>query len=952
MLPPTVTVVRGAATDPAALTALTVALQGAGVRVQVTDRPESGPLTVYLGGATENPATADVLATLSAGNTEGLPAEGYVLATGSSHGRQLVALAGVDPTGTFYAVQSFRQLLSAAARSRLLPVVHVRDWPAAQVRGTIEGFYGTPWSHASRLDQLDFYGQHKMNTYEYSPKDDPYLRERWRDLYPADKLADLKELVDRANANHVRLTYALSPGLSVCYSSETDIATLIAKFEQVYAIGVRAFDIPLDDISYTNWNCPADATKFGTGGAAAGAAQSYLLNRINQDFIAKHSDVRRLETVATEYYSITDSPYKTALREQLDKNVIVMWTGTAVIPTTITVAQTKTAEQVFGHDMLLWDNYPVNDYMRGRTPMSPYLGRQDGVASAQVGIVANPMNQAAASKVDLFGVADFAWNDTGFDPRVSWLAGAYEYAHGNQRVVDALRWYADAENWMQTIDPVEAPRLAAAVSAFWSAWQHDDQHGIAVFQQQVRDFAQAPTILRAGLEPAFATETGPWLDAMTSWGQAMKLSLDMLRAQRSGDGARAWADRQQIPALVAAAAHQVDPIDGTTHVKVANTVADAFVRDALATNDRWFGLSSTASWSVTGGPAAASGSSLTNVTDRNLDTSYVAAAAPVSGDALVISAASAAPLSAVLVAVPAGRRTAAEVDVRTSGQWQPIGRISSGYAELPVKGLSVDAVRLRWLENSTAPAVAEVVPVPSGVPAALTVDPAALVADAGAQVSATLTVASTALAAVRGRLQVTAPASVTVTPASVDVSVRRGDQTQIPLAVTVSASAPTGAKQLTVTLAGRIFQVPLHIYPHTLGTNVALASAGASATASCVEIDDPSRFGAPFGNDGDPQTRWSSCYDDNAWWTVKLAGSYPLSKVVIQWEASYASAYKLQVSSDGTTWTTVADQSHGSGGVETVRFDPVNASYLRMQGAKRALQWGYSFYELQAYPAG
>ncbi|WP_279579573.1 hypothetical protein [Fodinicola feengrottensis] len=114
------------------------------------------------------------------------------------------------------------------------------------------------------------------------------------------------------------------------------------------------------------------------------------------------------------------------------------------------------------------------------------------------------------------------------------------------------------------------------------------------------------------------------------------------------------------------------------------------------------------------------------------------------------------------MAVPAGRRTAAEVDVRTSGQWQPIGRISSGYAELPVKGLSVDAVRLRWLENSTAPAVAEVVPVPSGVPAALTVDPAALVADAGAQVSATLTVASTALAAVRGRLQVTAPASVTV----------------------------------------------------------------------------------------------------------------------------------------------------------------------------------------------
>jgi hyaluronoglucosaminidase len=58
----------------------------------------------------------------------------------------------------------------------------------------------------------------KANTYIYAPKDDPYHRDKWREPYPADKLAELRDLVDRARANHVRFTFALSLGTSVCYS--------------------------------------------------------------------------------------------------------------------------------------------------------------------------------------------------------------------------------------------------------------------------------------------------------------------------------------------------------------------------------------------------------------------------------------------------------------------------------------------------------------------------------------------------------------------------------------------------------------------------------------------------------------------------------------------------------------------------------------------------------------
>ncbi|MGX1625844.1 beta-N-acetylglucosaminidase domain-containing protein [Streptomyces sp. NPDC055506] len=47
--------------------------------------------------------------------------------------------------------------------------------------------------------------------------------------------------------------------------------------------------------------------------------------------MATHPGVERLQTVPTEYYDLADSPYKTALRTQLDKAVIVEWTGVGVI---------------------------------------------------------------------------------------------------------------------------------------------------------------------------------------------------------------------------------------------------------------------------------------------------------------------------------------------------------------------------------------------------------------------------------------------------------------------------------------------------------------------------------------------------------------------------------------------------------------------------------------------
>ncbi|MGW3645983.1 beta-N-acetylglucosaminidase domain-containing protein [Streptomyces sp. NPDC000878] len=556
-VPKQVVEVIGKATDPAARTLVERVLRDAGartIRTVTAGRPiPPAALTVYVGGPTENPATAKALKHLGAKPPTQLPSGGYTLATGKG----TVALSGVDTTGTFYAAQTLRQLITHNS----VPSATVRDWPTTSLRGVIEGFYGAPWTQQDRLSQLDFYGRTKQNVYVYSPKDDPYLRANWRDEYPPAQLATLKQLVDRATENHVRFTYALSPGLSVCYSSAADVKALVAKFESLYAIGVRSFAVPLDDISYTAWNCAADKEKFGTGGGAAGAAQSTLLNNVVKDFVDAHTDVTPLEMVPTEYSDLADSPYKTALREQLNPSVVVEWTGVGVIAPTITTEQARQAKELFGHPILIWDNYPVNDYTTSRLLLGPYTGREAGVPTQVTGITANPMIQAEASKLALFTSASYAWNPKAYDPRAAFLASVRDFAATSsapKSTAAALRVFAE-NNYSSLLDSTESPTLTPLLKTFTTAYENGDDLAKAAdaLTAYFKAMTEAPADLRANLANSrFLTETSTWLDKLGAYGEAGTTAVDLMLAQTNGDTdsvstlyARLQSQRKQLDAV-------------------------------------------------------------------------------------------------------------------------------------------------------------------------------------------------------------------------------------------------------------------------------------------------------------------------------------------------------------------------------------------------------------------
>jgi hypothetical protein len=126
-------------------------------------------------------------------------------------------------------------------------------------------------------------------------------------------------------------------------------------------------------------------------------------------------------------------------------------------------------------------------------------------------------------------------------------------------------------------------------------------------------------------------------------------------------------------------------------------------------------------------------------------------------------------------------------------------------------------------------------------------------------------------------------------------------------------------------------------------TNVAL---NRPATASSQENV---AFPAPNAVDGNTGTRWSSAFADPQWLQVDLGSSQALCKVVLNWEAAYGKAFQVQVSPNGSTWTTVYSTTTGTGGTQTLNVTGTGR-YLRIYGTTRATQYGYSLWEVAAYP--
>jgi hypothetical protein len=100
--------------------------------------------------------------------------------------------------------------------------------------------------------------------------------------------------------------------------------------------------------------------------------------------------------------------------------------------------------------------------------------------------------------------------------------------------------------------------------------------------------------------------------------------------------------------------------------------------------------------------------------------------------------------------------------------------------------------------------------------------------------------------------------------------------------------------------------------------------------------------------DGNTSTRWSSAFSDPQWLQVDLGATAAISQVVLNWESAYARAYQIQVSNDGTNWSSIYTTTTGAGGTEALTVSGTGR-YVRMYGTQRATGYGYSLWEFGIY---
>ena len=449
--------------------------------------------------------------------------EGYFIRINSKE----IVLAGNDEQGTFYAVQTLKQLL----KDNQLPITEITDYPEVRFRGVVEGFYGTPWSHEARLRQLRFYGQNKMNTYIYGPKDDPYHSSpNWRLPYPAQEAKQIKELVQVAKENAVNFVWAIHPGKDIMWNQE-DRDNLLAKFEKMYELGVRSYAVFFDDIS---------------GEGTKADKQAELLNYIDEQFVKVKKDVTPLIMCPTEYnksWSNVKGGYLTTLGTKLNPSIHIMWTGDRVIAD-MYEGDTEKGGMAWINNLIqrpayVWWNFPVSDYVRDHLLMGPVYGNDLHIAHMMSGFVTNPMEHAESSLLAIYGVASYSWNPDQYNSEKAWKDAIKAVLPSAAKELEIFATHnsdlgANGHGYRRD----ESVALKPVAERFLNEYLNKGTHQAEDFLNLLETFVlmqEVADILMTNTEnPALIAEMKPWLIQHKLMGELGEVVLALTNAYELG----------------------------------------------------------------------------------------------------------------------------------------------------------------------------------------------------------------------------------------------------------------------------------------------------------------------------------------------------------------------------------------------------------------------------------
>lgn len=426
-----------------------------------------------------------------------------------------VYIVGNDPRGVYYGLRTFQQL----SKNSEIPLGEIIDYPDLEYRGVVEGFYGTPWSHEKRLRQIEFYGENKLNTYIYGPKDDPYHSSpNWRKPYPTKEAEQLQELVQKANKNYVDFVWAIHPGKDIQWN-DTDRQHLLRKFEDMYQLGVRAFAVFFDDIS---------------GEGTNPQKQAELLNFLHTEFVEKKKDVNPLIMCPTEYnkgWSNPEKRYLETLGEVLHPSIHIMWTGNTVVAD-IDKATMEWINAKIKRKAYIWWNFPVSDYVRNHMLLGAAYGNTNDIKDDMSGFVSNPMEHPEASMIAIYGVADYTWNVATYDSEQAWhKAMARLMPQNKTALLTFAKHSSDLGVNGHQYRRVESVEFAPVAKEFLKNLTKEKNPQIERVQKEFDNIISAAKQLLSTKEnPLLIEELRPWLLQLEVVGQQGKQAIELYEA--------------------------------------------------------------------------------------------------------------------------------------------------------------------------------------------------------------------------------------------------------------------------------------------------------------------------------------------------------------------------------------------------------------------------------------
>ncbi|MBR5086697.1 MAG: beta-N-acetylglucosaminidase domain-containing protein [Muribaculaceae bacterium] len=390
----------------------------------------------------------------------------HILNLTSQGGVAQVTIVGENTDATFCGLASLEQMLDKGTKK--LPCVTIYDYADVKNRGIIEGYYGVPYTAEVTKDLFRFMARYKMNSYMYGAKSDPYHSRYWGDPYPTTiseeqlrigylTLDMMRDITRVAHETKVNFIWAIHPGKAFANGEDPQVLDkIMAKFESMHQLGVRQFGVFVDDVGV-----PSDPAIMKLCADNLSELQHRIDARWNKAGTLVTDTVKPLHYVPQLYaYSWVSQEraceFFESLRTTPEKiNIYITGANVWSVPNNEDLDVVKSW---LGRDVSWWWNYPCNDQdptklfvmdtytnFRDETHINSLTHMERQLNGAQT-VIINPMQQGELSKIALFGVADYTWNNLGFENYSSWEAAipavvGKDMAQAFRKLAPYLRYY-------------------------------------------------------------------------------------------------------------------------------------------------------------------------------------------------------------------------------------------------------------------------------------------------------------------------------------------------------------------------------------------------------------------------------------------------------------------------------------------------------------------------------